>query len=81
MYGYAEVGCRCHWCGAYVHGNAPKTGNHVFCRNKGKCKMAHVRAYRAYERRTHSVTPASGPRESAAAGEIRKSNKSKRRKG
>lgn len=67
MWRQSELGTRCHWCGEYVQGNAPKTGNHVFCKNGGKCKMAHARAIAAYRQRTARVTPTSGP--SSAAGE------------
>ncbi len=47
--GHAHLGIHCHWCGAVVpnDGNV-KTGNHLFCRNNGKCKMAHARAFKAY---------------------------------
>lgn len=61
MYGRSEVGCRCHWCGEFVPGKPPATGNHVFCKNGGKCKMAHARAYNAYEEHRRRVTPGSGP--------------------
>jgi len=54
-----DLGEYCHWCGAAVsYGHGPRTGKHLFCRNKGKCKMAHVRAYAKYLRR---VTPTSTP--------------------
>jgi hypothetical protein len=62
MYGHSEVGVYCHWCGEYVRGNAPKTGKHLFCRNNGKCKMAHARAVAAYQKHRRGVTPRSGPR-------------------
>jgi hypothetical protein len=61
MYGHSELGQRCHWCGAYVHGNPPKTGNHLFCKNGGKCKMAHARAFAAYEKCRARVTAGPGP--------------------
>jgi hypothetical protein len=58
---YSDVGSYCHWCGDYVPGNKPKTGKHVFCRNGGKCKMAHARAFATYQRHKRGVTPTSGP--------------------
>ena len=66
MLGYSDLGNHCHWCGDYVTGRAPKTGKHVFCRNGGKCKMAHKRAYDAYRKNIDSVTP----RSAAAAHQV-----------
>ncbi len=47
---HSELGLHCHWCGKIVPDDGRvKKGDHLYCRNKGKCKMAHFRAFRAYE--------------------------------
>jgi hypothetical protein len=74
MYGYSELGCRCHTCGAYVPGPAPKTGNHLFCHNGGKCKMRHFRAFGGSKKPEVPVTPRSGPAGSQAQLDVGKSN-------
>jgi len=58
MWREIKVGEYCHWCGESVpYGHGPRTGKHLFCRNKNRCKMAHARAYSKYVKR---VTPRSG---------------------
>jgi len=46
------VGMYCHFCGDYVgHRSGLRTGKHLFCDNKDKCKMAHHRAVNRYSPR------------------------------
>ncbi len=78
MWYSSEVGKRCHWCGEFVPGNAPKTGNHVFCKNRGRCKMAHARAYKLWQQRKRNVTPILEPGGDQANSAGRKSNRGKR---
>ena len=50
-----ELGCHCHWCGEIVPDDGHvKKGKHLYCRNGGRCKMAHKRAFDAYEARVTS---------------------------
>ncbi len=69
-YARVDVGHYCHWCGAEVHGRGPKTGKHVYCRNNGKCKMAHARAFAKYNRRVTlgEISPAGLGRCSSSKG-------------
>ncbi len=62
-----RLGWHCHWCGEPVPlKSGLRTGNHVYCDNGGKCKMAHARAFAKYKAR---VTPkAAAARDLVAAG-------------
>lgn len=67
-----ELGARCHWCGEIVeHPWTAKCGKHLYCRNNGKCKMAHLRAFARYSK---SVTAGSGRRSGQAAPSISNGN-------
>lgn len=50
-----DLGCVCHWCGAFVGTKGGlRTGNHVYCDNGGRCKQAHYRAFHKYKARVTS---------------------------
>lgn len=63
-----DLGSVCHWCGAFVGTKGGlRTGNHVYCANAGKCKMAHYRAMKRYNRRVTPPAPAE-PGQAARSG-------------
>lgn len=70
-----DFGKYCHWCGEPVPDDGHvKRGKHIFCRNGGKCKMAHARAYAAYEKRCRRVTAGDIPGMARGSSPGRKGN-------
>jgi hypothetical protein len=81
MYGNRQstnVGVFCHWCGEYVGTKTGfRAGNHLFCDNAGKCKMAHFRAFKKYKPRV-TAGAAGEPGQVARSGPGGNGNESKR---
>lgn len=72
---YYELGCHCHWCGEKLqHAGNVRRGNHLFCRNKGRCRQAHYRAYHAYLKSQNRVTSTSGESDVEELQEIEECN-------
>ncbi len=66
-----DLGSVCHWCGQFTGTKRGlRTGNHVFCNNGGKCKMAHARAFGKYKARVtaRSARAAAGSSTSGPGG-------------